>query len=86
MTLNAPPLHPTPHPQQPSLRRCDGEVLLLQRNSKHNHGTWGLPGGNADDTDTSLLETARREAAEEMGPSVPPFQVVAEVLTKRGKR
>lgn len=66
--------------------RCDGEVLLLKRTSNHNHGTWGLPGGNADGTDVSLLETARREAVEEMGPNLPPFEVVAEVPTRRGKR
>jgi len=61
-------------------------VLLLQRNSKHNHGTWGLPGGNADATDADLLHTATREAREEMGPNLPPFEVVGQVLTKRGKR
>lgn len=61
-------------------------MLLLQRNSRHNHGTWGLPGGNADLTDADLLHTATREAKEEMGDSVPPFEVVADVLTKRGKR
>lgn len=61
-------------------------MLLLKRNSQHNHGTWGLPGGNVDATDTSLLETATREAAEEMGPDLPPFVVAAEVLTQRGKR
>ncbi|KAI3435953.1 hypothetical protein D9Q98_002011 [Chlorella vulgaris] len=68
------------------LLTCDGEVLLLKRTSNHNHGTWGLPGGNADGTDVSLLETARREAVEEMGPNLPPFEVVAEVPTRRGKR
>ena len=61
-------------------------MLLLQRNSRHNHGTWGLPGGNADPGDTGLLATATREAQEEMGPSLLPFEVVGEVLTRRGKR
>lgn len=61
-------------------------MLLLQRTSKHNYGTWGLPGGNADDTDADLLGTATREAREEMGEGLPRFEVVAQVLTKRGKR
>ena len=65
---------------------CGGEVLLLQRTSKHNFGTWGLPGGNTDATDRDLLHTASREAEEEMGASVPAYEVVAEVLTQRGKR
>ena len=65
---------------------CGGEVLLLQRTSKNNFGTWGLPGGNADDTDADLLEVATREAQEEMGPQLPRFQVLESVLTKRGKR
>ncbi len=73
-------------PPSPSLRSCGGEVLLLQRTSKNNFGTWGLPGGNADDTDADLLEVATREAQEEMGPQLPRFQVRESVLTKRGKR
>ena len=28
-----------------------GDVLLLLRNSIHNNRTWGLAGGNADETD-----------------------------------
>ena len=39
----------------------------MLRSSKHNDKTWGLPGGNADVGDASLLETAKREAIEEMG-------------------
>lgn len=80
---------PCPAPSNPaprSLRSCGGEVLLLQRTSKNNFGTWGLPGGNADDTDADLLEVATREAKEEMGEQLPRFQVVESVLTKRGKR
>ena len=69
-----------------SIRSCGGEVLLLQRTSKNNFGTWGLPGGNVDDTDADLLEVATREAKEEMGEQLPHFQVVESVLTKRGKR
>ena len=84
-----PPLAPTapPAPPRPTPpRSCGGEVLLLQRTSKNNFGTWGLPGGNADATDADLLATATREAREEMGEVLPPFQVTAQVLTKRGKR
>lgn len=76
----------TVQPRSPSPRSCGGEVLLLQRTSKNNFGTWGLPGGNADDTDADLLEVATREAKEEMGEQLPLFQVVESVLTKRGKR
>ena len=65
---------------------CDGEILLLQRTSKHNYGTWGLPGGNADAGDADLKHTATREAQEEMGADLPAFTIVAQVLTKRGKR
>jgi hypothetical protein len=35
-------------------RSCEGEVLLLLRNSKHNDKTWGLPGGNCDPGETPL--------------------------------
>lgn len=61
-----------------------GQVLLLQRRSKNNDRKWGLPGGNLEMGDSSLLETAKREAMEEMG-ILPAFQVVKEYLTKRGK-
>ena len=61
--------------------------MLLQRTSKHNYGTWGLPGGNADAGDAGDLQhTATREAQEEMGAGLPAFTVVAQILTKRGKR
>lgn len=61
--------------------RSDTDVLLLLRNSKHNDMTWGLPGGNAEAGDASLLDTARREAGEEMG-SMPPCNVSGQILTK----
>lgn len=65
----------------------DVEVLLLKRRSKHHGGTWGLPGGNAEPGDASLLATAVREAAEEMGAAgAPPFVVQARLDTRRGKR
>lgn len=60
------------------------QVLLLQRRSRHNDFKWGLPGGNAEGEDGTPLETAQREAIEEMG-QLPPFQVSFELLTKRGK-
>ena len=62
-------------------RRSNRTVLLLQRRSKHNDGKWGLPGGNAEEADASLLDTARREAAEEMG-DVPDFEVTGVVETR----
>lgn len=53
----------------------------MKRNSKHNDQTWGLPGGNVEASDDSLLSTATREAFEELG-NVPPFEVKAQILTK----
>ena len=66
---------------EPACRRSNRSVLLLQRRSKHNDKKWGLPGGNAEDADASLLETAKREAAEEMG-DVPDFAVTGVVETR----
>lgn len=63
---------------------CDGQVLLLLRAGNHNANTWGLPGGNREGSDQDLLETAIREATEEIG-ALPPFRVVTEFLTQRGK-
>ena len=60
------------------------EVLLLQRRSQHNDFKWGLPGGNAEGDDPTPLDTAQREAIEELG-HLPPYHVVLELLTKRGK-
>jgi 8-oxo-dGTP pyrophosphatase MutT (NUDIX family) len=65
-------------------RRSNRTVLLLQRRSKHNDGKWGLPGGNAEEADASLLDTARREAAEEMG-DVPDFEVTGVVETRSAR-
>lgn len=74
--------HATPQPLNSALpHRSGDEALLLLRNSKHNDNTWGLPGGNADDTDADLLATAMREGREEMG-AVPPCNVTGQVLTK----
>lgn len=66
---------------EPAWRRSNRSVLLLQRRSKHNDNKWGLPGGNAEDADASLLDTAKREAAEEMG-DVPDFAVTGVVETR----
>lgn len=63
------------------IHRSQGEVLLLLRNSVHNHDKWGLPGGNADPEDGGQLAvTAQREAVEEMG-SMPPFVPAGQVHT-----
>lgn len=67
------------------LLRCNDEVLLLLRNSRHNNRTWGLPGGNCDAEDASLQETAVREALGELG-TLPPLHLAGECLTTRGKR
>eukprot|EP00887_Chlorella_sp_A99_P006400 scaffold3.g6400.t1 len=65
---------------------CQGEVLVLRRTSRNNHGTWGLPGGNADPEDAgNLLETALREAREEVG-GVPAHTVLDSIETRRGER
>ena len=75
--------------QQSSLRisqylsncRHDDKFLLLLRNSQHNNNTWGLPGGNVEQLDLDLLETARREGTEEMG-ELPRFEVLTEIKTR----
>mmetsp|Transcript_9875 Transcript_9875/g.16963 ORF Transcript_9875/g.16963 Transcript_9875/m.16963 type:complete len:148 (-) Transcript_9875:302-745(-) len=64
---------------------CENEVLLLLRNSKHNDNTWGLPGGNVEEGDASLFETAKRESTEELGPLPENFVPLWEVPTTRGK-
>jgi len=43
----------------------DGDSALLLHHAKLDR--WLQPGGHADDTDTSMAETARREAMEECG-------------------
>ena len=55
-------------------------MLLLLRNSKHNDKTWGLPGGNSDKGER-ILDTAKREATEEMG-SMPSCDVLGQILTR----
>ena len=61
--------------------RSGDELLLLLRNSTHNNNTWGLPGGNVEDNDTDLLDTAKREAQEEMG-ALPSATFQNQILTK----
>ena len=54
----------------------------MRRSAKSgNPCTLGLPGGNSDPGDVDLLNTALREAGEEMG-GAPRFTVAGEVLTK----
>jgi ADP-ribose pyrophosphatase YjhB (NUDIX family) len=69
-------LSPPPRPAQ-----AQTTCRLLCCCSKHNDNTWTVPGGNVEDTDSSLLGTATREAMEELG-SVPPFEVKAQITTK----
>ena len=89
----APPLplsrllpHPRPKQNRPTQhhtplcrREDDGRFLLLQRRSKHHDRAWGLPGGNAEPADGSLLDTAEREAAEEMGGLPAGFSVLQRI-------
>ncbi|GBF89588.1 hypothetical protein Rsub_02306 [Raphidocelis subcapitata] len=65
----------------------EGQALLLLRSGKKNSGKWGIPGGNAEPEDATLIETAAREAAEELGGAgeVPAHTVERGFLTKRGK-
>ena len=68
--------------------RCNGQALLLRRSpTSGNPNTLGLPGGNQDAQDNAdLMQTAIREAIEEMGSPLPQFSVVKSFLIKRGKR
>ena len=81
--------HPSIHPSSPlshlsiPRREDDGRILLLQRKSKHHDRAWGLPGGNTEETDGSLLDTAEREAAEEMGGLPAGFSVLHRLDTRR---
>jgi 8-oxo-dGTP pyrophosphatase MutT (NUDIX family) len=58
----------------------EGEVLLLTRNSSHNNATLSVPGGNVDLGEKKLLETAEREAVEELG-SCPKYVYKGEITT-----
>lgn len=61
--------------------RYNNQFLLLLRDSKHNNNTWGLPGGNQEQLDPDLMQTALREGTEEMG-SLPEFEVLTEIKTR----
>ena len=66
-------------------RRDDSDsVLLLQRRSRHHDRAWGLPGGNVEPSDLSLLDAAEREAAEEMGSLPRSFSVLTRIDAVRG--
>ena len=54
-------------------------MLLLKRSSPHNNRKWGLPGGNVETGDGELIDTAKREATEEMG-KLPALEVKGEIL------
>lgn len=47
----------------------EDKTVFLTHRSAHmsSPGTWDLPGGQPEDTDTSPIETANREAYEELG-------------------
>lgn len=49
----------------------DGEVLVLQNRPDHENdweaGTWEFPGGFVDSHDSAVMDTLRREVAEETG-------------------
>lgn len=74
------------HRVGPALCSCGDEALFLRRSAQcGNPGTWGLPGGNADDEDRGqLLATALREAGEEVGGLPEGLQVAGQVLTRWG--
>jgi len=64
----------------------EGEALLLLRGKKSgNPLTWGLPGGNVDEGETAI-QTALREAEEELGEPIPNYDIKSEVVTTRGKK
>ena len=62
------------------MRRSEGEALLLTRNSSHNNATLSVPGGNVDLGEKHLLETAEREAVEELG-TCPDYTYKGEINT-----
>ena len=84
MVISDKSIHPlalkTEHMMLACCCRSGTDVLLLLRNSKHNDKTWGLPGGNADKGER-ILDTAKREATEEMG-SMPSCNVSGQILTR----
>jgi 8-oxo-dGTP diphosphatase len=51
-----------------------GKVLMIKRWGKHGQGTWSVPGGWADPGEDPV-ESACREALEEVGLEIDPSQV-----------
>jgi 8-oxo-dGTP pyrophosphatase MutT (NUDIX family) len=56
------------------------DSVLLIRRAERDGDPWsghiGLPGGRLDQDDSNLIETARREAAEEVGWTLPPDRLL----------
>ncbi|HUL51825.1 MAG TPA: CoA pyrophosphatase [Opitutaceae bacterium] len=64
----------------PAFRRADGDVriLLVRRGEQGAHGgQLGFPGGKCEPADSSPLETALREAREEVGLAREEIEVIA---------
>lgn len=59
-------------------------MLLLKRRSKNNDKAWDAPGGQLDNSDSSVYEGACREGREEMG-SIPAHDVVGEYSIQRAQ-
>ena len=62
--------------------RSADKVLLLEKNSKHSDKKWELPGGKFKPVDWTLLDTASREAREELG-DVPQYELLTEIKTRQ---
>ena len=66
----------------PAFRRADGELrlLLVRRGAQGLHGgQLGFPGGKCEAGDASSLETALREAREEVGLTRDAIKILAEL-------
>ena len=62
--------------------RSADKVLLLEKKSKHSDQKWELPGGKFKPVDWTLLDTASREAREELG-GVPQYELLTEIKTRQ---
>ncbi|MDB5182834.1 MAG: hydrolase [Candidatus Saccharibacteria bacterium] len=54
----------------------DGEIILLEDEQPHRKMLLALPGGHVDDTDSSILEAAKRELVEEAGYSLQNWKLI----------